>query len=212
MLSHKLFLFLFFLLVIAGFCVYQIYFVQKPEEIVPSFPSGDTSPVATNFPEHQKIPVAPPDYEGSIAKGSEQESAPSGASPSSTSETLEQEASGSRSSTAEAKPKVPSAPSEFIIMHSGSITEIGSDFLAFEEPSAEQGQKKLKAQITADTEIRLVTVPRTVEAEDGKVLFQVSKIKVSELEIGDQILVLGMVKSARDTVFRAIRIDKSDYR
>ncbi|MFA4881010.1 MAG: hypothetical protein WC650_05315 [Candidatus Doudnabacteria bacterium] len=202
--SHKLFLISLFLLVIAGFCVYQIYFAQKSEEIAPSFSSGDTSPASVNFPEHQKIPVSPPNYEGSVAEGSEEESAPSDTSPSSTGEAPREEASE--------KPKVPSAPSEFIIMHSGSITEIGSDFLAFEESSAEESKKKLKAQITADTEIRLVTVPRTVDTEGGKVLFQVSKIKVSELEIGDQILVLGMVKSARDTVFRAIRIDKSDYR
>lgn len=202
--SYKLLLLLLFVLVLFGFFIYRIYFAQKSEEIAPSFSPGDTSPAVVNFPEHQKIPVSPPDYEGSIAKGSEEESAGSDTFPSSTSETPKQEASG--------KPEVPSAPSEFIIVHSGSITEIGLDFLAFEEPQAEEGKKKLKAQVTADTEIRLVTVPRTVDAEDGDALFQVREIKINELEIGDQILVLGMVKDASDTVFRAIRIDKSGYR
>lgn len=216
--SSKLLLLLFFLLIISGFCVYRIYFSQK-SEITPSFSPGDTSPVATNFPEHKKIPVSPPNYQGSITEGSEEESAPSGTPPARSGETRGSGSDTSPSSTGEApkkeasgEPALPSAPSEFIIVHSGSITEIGSDFLAFEESSAEEGKKKLKAQITEDTEIRLVTVPRTVDAGDGNVLFRVSKINVSELEIGDQILVLGMVKSVRDTVFRAIRIDKSDYR
>ena len=201
MFSHKFFLLLFFLflLSISGFCIYRLYFLKKPE-IVPLFSESDTSPAPVNITAPEKVSISPPNYEGNINKpeNSNSDSMPSSTDPVSKKEEGE-------------KPKVPSVPSEFIIVHSGSIVEIGSDFLIFEEQHPE-GNKKFKAQITTDTEIRLITVPRTIEPDNEKDLFQVNMIKLDELKINDQILVLGMVKNTDQATFQAIRIDKSDYR